>query len=396
MKPFLPLALTLPILLSACGGDNNSSSTGSTQLESSSGTTPTTEQEVGKNLRMNLDLAKLQSAGVTADRIVVSITKDEFIKTIEVEHIDYFATAEFSNLALGEYQITVEIFDGETLVAEGTGTGAVSANQLAIIDLRLELMTGGLAVNVCVPDSDTEEFSSHSLEMLVTEEVGFSGIAAGYIAELTDGAVEYKNTLDYGQLNIDDSIQISLGLLNTFSSINETTKNVKADENTIKITVNDTEILSDYGCDQEFTLSLLDTGVLQGEFNEDFTINTVKHIQLMTEILVDGEDYILINDKVTDRNGDSGSASGEPYYRKVNRVIATITFKPVSTGTKTSDVFSENDIATLFDLTSFTQSLELQSYSDEDDFLVLSRELSSLGIQVLHEGSLKAESKNAP
>jgi len=130
MKSLLPFALILPIFLTACGADSTISN-GTSQLEQALAA----EQEAGKNLRMNLNLSGLQSAGVTADHIVVTITKGEFTRTIEVAHTDYSAMAEFSNLVLGEYQINVQIFDGETLVAEGVGAGTVSANQLATVDL---------------------------------------------------------------------------------------------------------------------------------------------------------------------------------------------------------------------------------------------------------------------
>lgn len=392
MKPFLPLALTLPILLSACGGDNNSSSANPSQLENSPGTTPSTEQEVGKNLRMNLDLAKLKSAGVTADRIVVTITKSEFTKTIEVEHIDYSATAEFSNLALGEYQITVEIFDGETLVAEGTGTGTVSANQLATVDLRLELMSGGLAVNVCVPNTNTEGYYSQVLDMVVKNQVELNGLAAGFIGELAaGGAPKYKSSLAYTTVSVEDNINAKISLLNDFSSVDENTKTIEADENTLKISANGVDILSAEGCAQKYTLKLINTGILK--IGGGLTVETVKHIHLITEIPVDGKDYIDVNGVVVN---SAGNTSGNPYYRKVDNVKATIIFKPVSEGVVTSEAFKNPKLSELFDTLNFTHSLELHPSSSDGDFPVFKVSVGPIELPALGIVPLRADTQMAP
>ena len=105
-KLLLPAAISTSMLLAACGGSNNSVNT------DPSDQSPATEQVQGKSLVMNVNLASLQSSGLTADKVVVTVSKGEFSETLEISHEDYSATAEFSNLLVGDYQIQVQVLDG--------------------------------------------------------------------------------------------------------------------------------------------------------------------------------------------------------------------------------------------------------------------------------------------
>lgn len=376
-KAFLPIAFTLPILLSACGGEN-----AQTDIDQAS-----EEYVVGKSLRMSLDLGQLQAVGIASDKVVVTITKGEFSQTLEISHTDYSATAEFSNLALGDYQVDVQIFDGETVVAEGVGTGTVSINQLASVDLKLELMSGGLAINVCIADTTMEGYSSHSFNMAITEQVELIGLAAGFFGEVVaGGAPEYGSTLEYAQLAVDENLQITLGLLDSFVTVDEVTKVIEADENTLIIRHNGEDIFSAAGCDQKLTLKIVDVasgGVLTGA--------TEKRIQLVADILVDEQDYIMTNGEVVDING---GISENPYYRQINKVTATITFQPVEGGIESLTAFENADVSELFSTANFTHSLDLQSHTVEADFAFLSITLGGIELPAAEVGPLRAVSES--
>lgn len=376
---FLPIAFALPILLSACGGEN-----AQTDVEQAS----EEQQVVGKSLRMSLDLGQLQAVGVASDKVVVTITKGDFSQTLEINHTDYSATAEFSNLALGDYQVDVQIFDGETVVAEGSGTGTVSINQLASVDLKLELMSGGLAINVCIADTNMEGYSSHIFSMAITEKVGFIGLAAGFLGELVaGGAPEYRSTLDYAQFAVDEHLQVTLGLLDSFLTVDEVTKVIEADENTLIIRHNGEEVLSAAGCNQKFTLKIVDVA------SDDVLIDeTEKRIQLEADILVDGQDYVMANGEVVDINGGISEA---PYYRQINKVTATITFQPVEGGIESLTAFENADISELFNTANFTHSLDLQSHTVEADFPFLSITLGAIELPPVEVGPLRAVRETA-
>ena len=210
MKALLPFVLALPLLLTACGADNSKSSQTS-QLEQA----PGIEQTSDKNLSMgmNLDLSKLQSTGVAADKIVVTISKGEFTKIIETSHIDYAASVEFSELTIGEYSISVQVFDGETLVAEGLGLGAVSANQVATVNMDIELLSGGLVVNVNVPEEiEYEVFSSNVVLTTTLDRLDGSII---YPSNLYSGFSEdamYHNSAAYAQLDLGTEMQLDMAM----------------------------------------------------------------------------------------------------------------------------------------------------------------------------------------
>jgi hypothetical protein len=359
MKALLPFVFSLPILLTACGGDN-SASNGVDQGDK----TPGVEQEVGKNLRMNLNLDKLQSAGVVADRIVVTITKGEFTKTIEVEHADYSAMAEFSNLVVGEYQITVQIFDGDTLVAEGEGTGTVSASQLATVDLRLELMSGGLVVNVCVPDEVSENEVQIDETFSVTQV--FEPTGALVRGELVAGApADYHNNLPLN-LGIDDEIHIEASVENIWQDKSEGIKSSMSDNNTLIVSFAGEEIFFKAGCNNEVVLQRSTLDPLERPEGEREKLGLVFNID------VDGMDYL------TDGSGgfvlgDTMTNDMTPAYRKITQLTVRVQFEPMpleflETRTGVIDfAFANADLTELFDSSKFTHSIEIEQTGYEGE-----------------------------
>lgn len=356
MKALLPFVFSLPILLTACGGDN-SSSNGVDQVDK----TPEGEQQVGKNLRMNINLDKLEGAGIAADRIIVTITKGEFTKTIEVEHTDYSALADFSNLVVGEYQITVQIFDGETLVAEGEGTGNVSVSQLATVDLRLELMSGGLVVNVCVPDEVSEDEVQIDEAFSVTQI--FEPTGPIFNGELLAGAPpNYNNNLSIKDLELEDEINIFASVLNSWQEAGEGIKKSLSDNNKVKVSFLEGEKYSQTGCSEEILLM---------RYNPTSPIFGTEQahkakLALIFNIEVDGTDYLTSGYDGTVLGDTSDFTDTSPVYRKVTQLSVRIQFEPMpleflETRVGVMDLaFANADLTDLFDSSKFTHSIEIE------------------------------------
>ena len=83
-------------------------------------------------------------------RVKVTITKDEFIDSIDLDIFDNSAIGTFYDLEPGIYEIIVEVFEGETMIAIGSGTGEVIAGETTIVEIILEYveLTGNLEIHV--------------------------------------------------------------------------------------------------------------------------------------------------------------------------------------------------------------------------------------------------------
>jgi len=248
LKSLLPLAIALPILLTACGGSSSPSNPESTDNRS-----PIAEDTTGKNLSMNLDLAKLQSVGISADKIIVTITKGDFTRTIEATHTDYAASVAFSGLVIGDYAISVQIFDADIVVAEGVGVGSVTASQVATVDIELELKSGGLVVNVNVSEPSESEFLSVTKTMTTTTDkldggpIEVSGVLGSILADNYAHAT-YTHEAAYTQLETSSEIEMNFGI--SFNSTDSNTLEfISEGVNTLEINYNDFPIISCTECD---------------------------------------------------------------------------------------------------------------------------------------------------
>lgn len=258
LKPLLPLALTASIFLTACGGSSSPSSDTVTPNDNKS---PVTETVSNEKLGMNLDLAQLKSAGVFADKIIVKITKGDFTKTIETTHTDYAASVEFSDLVVGEYAISVQIFDGETLVAEGSGTGAVNANQTTTVNMDLELKSGGLIVNVSIPapiEGENEVLTIEKTIVTTTEKLDGGPIEAIGIfgTILADAYVNatYDHEAAYTQLERGSEIKVNFDISYNVSNTDEF-EIVPDGLNTLTITYNELTVIACTECDSDIEKS---------------------------------------------------------------------------------------------------------------------------------------------
>lgn len=352
LKPLLPLAFTAFVLLTACGGDN-SSSQATTPLENQS---PTSEAVSNKKLGMNLDLSKLKSAGVFADKIVVKITKGDFTKTIETNHTDYAASVEFSELVVGKYVITVQIFDGETTVAEGAGLGTVASNKVATVDINLELKSGGLVVNVSAstPTVEVEEKADFFGELNLT--TSSEALNNRKMIRLPgpiplNGPIIYKNSASYAQIEMNSSLALKLNVV--YKSKKSINLNGTSDEssNLLNLTMGGTSILACNEC----------------KFNISYNGES-KAITFSTAIIASGD--------MSFTSESSGEILKDPFGKelqgRLTKVFADIKFTPVGDATVGSifKPMSEN-IEDLLDPNKYSVNLTLETYSSANSLLVI-------------------------
>ena len=337
-KTFLPAAIATTLLLTACGGESNNPSNTDPNSQS-----PGTEQVHGKSLVMNIDLAQLQSTGLTADKIVVTISKGEFTEILEITHENYAATAEFSDLVVGDYQIQVDVFDGETLVAEGTASATVSANQVATTDLRLELKAGGLVVNVCVPGQAPDTLWTDQFEYKVQNDLSSIGAEA---AGPAGGVPDYHNSLPYADLKKDDQLSVGISVDQVFEQVPEGHYLAISDHHSLTIKNNGEDVITLSGCNAEVSLKEAQPyGMFnsEGMYGSNLSGNT---IELRVRIPVNGYDYLAQGDLIFSKE----IGGTEPFYRQITELSYVVLFdeKAALSSISEEELAQAKDLSALF------------------------------------------------
>jgi len=337
LKAFLTAAISASMLLTACGGDSNNSANTDPSDQS-----PATEQIQGKSLVMNVDLVRLQGSGLTADKVAVTVSKGEFSETLEISHEDYSATAEFSNLLVGDYQIQVRVFDGDTLVAEGTTSATVTAKQVAVADMRLELKAGGLVVNVCAPGETPETLWSDQSLFTVQND-----LSIGFAGELTAGGEpEYHSSLPYASIQKDDVLTVDLAIDQIFEQVSEEHYQAISDHHSLTIKNNGEEVLTLSGCNSEVSLKTVQPFNVfnqQGMYGSNLN---GERIELRVKVPVTGFDYLAQGDLIFGKDFNST----EPYYRPITEVSYVILFAEnlVFSSVSAEELTQAQDLASLF------------------------------------------------
>ncbi len=103
-----------------------------------------------EDLPITLSLAPAFEQGFNVTRVSVTITRDGFIDSMNLTIEDSTAYGTFYDLQVGIYEIFVEVYDGDTLIATGYGIGEVVAGETTIVYIILELceFTGNLEIIV--------------------------------------------------------------------------------------------------------------------------------------------------------------------------------------------------------------------------------------------------------
>lgn len=99
-------------------------------------------------MKVSLNLQPLNDLGQTVTRVQVLINNGAFSQEMDLDIVGDSATGVFEGLTPGVYEITVNIFAGETLIATGTGEGTVVAGQMTTVTIQMNLESGDLEVIV--------------------------------------------------------------------------------------------------------------------------------------------------------------------------------------------------------------------------------------------------------
>lgn len=146
---FKPLVLaTVTMALAACMATEDTS-------QSSAGS-PAASATVTRDVSFRMNLAQALDAGVAVTRTDVRVFNDQLERTVQASIEDQSATVSFPDLPVGSYSIEVNVYDGSTLVASGSGNAQVSASSTTDVNLVLNPVTGNLAVAICMPDLATQ------------------------------------------------------------------------------------------------------------------------------------------------------------------------------------------------------------------------------------------------
>ncbi len=118
------------ILLISCSGNN---STGPVLYE---------------DMPINMSLQPAFEHGFDVTRVTVTITRGNFIDSLNLTIDGHTASGTFYELAEGTYQILVEVYENETMIATGNGTGVVVAGETSTVQITLEFtgQTGNLEI----------------------------------------------------------------------------------------------------------------------------------------------------------------------------------------------------------------------------------------------------------
>ncbi len=156
--------LVLASALAACGGEGSDK-----PLESDIQLTPENPigSEATKTLAFTVDVSAALNAGIAASRVEVRVFNDLLERQLTADIIDQTAAVSFSELPLGSYSISVAVYDGEDLVATGSGSAQVTADSTTSVSLLLSPLTGGLDVAICLPDIATQYFTGSGSGELV-------------------------------------------------------------------------------------------------------------------------------------------------------------------------------------------------------------------------------------
>ena len=111
--------------------------------------TPTTEQKTG-DIPLKFSLKPAFDMGYDVTRVTATITKDDYENSLNLTVEGDSASGTFYNLEPGLYNITVEVYDHNTLIAHGSGTGEVVAGETTTVYITLEFidLTGNLEIIV--------------------------------------------------------------------------------------------------------------------------------------------------------------------------------------------------------------------------------------------------------
>jgi len=116
-------------------------------------TTETIDPAEGE-MPLSMNLRPVTELGFSVTLVKVTISSGTYLSTCNLEITGSTATGMFSNLMPGIYDIYVEIFEEELLIATGSGSAEVFAGEITEVEISiiLEDITGDIVINVDLTD----------------------------------------------------------------------------------------------------------------------------------------------------------------------------------------------------------------------------------------------------
>lgn len=109
---------------------------------------PSTAPKDRGDLPLRVNLAPALQHGFSVSQVRVTITKGSFSQQLSLQITGSSAEGVFEDLEIGTYAILVEVFDGNVLIARGTGTATVKPSQNTVVHITLQFEPGSLEVVV--------------------------------------------------------------------------------------------------------------------------------------------------------------------------------------------------------------------------------------------------------
>jgi len=103
-----------------------------------------------ENMAVNMSLTHAFEHGFEVTRATVTISRGNFIDSLNLNIDGHTASGTFYELAEGTYDIIVEVYENDTLIASGSGVGVVVAGETTTVQISLEFtgQTGNLEIVV--------------------------------------------------------------------------------------------------------------------------------------------------------------------------------------------------------------------------------------------------------
>lgn len=274
-----PKLLTTAVLaasLIACGGQDQETQSQQVNINKS----PSAGAEAGtQTLSFDLNVRSALAAGISASNAKVTITKGDLQRTQNVNLDGDSASVSFNSLPIGEYQVAIQVMDGTTVVAQGSGTANVNADIQSEIDLVLNAVTGNLQVNLCMPDSSAESHRGNvtAQYVVVPDDGSTLSLRDGVISQPLAASLNTSLTTNtpltaefsFSQATLTKpSFQIG-GIV----SLDKTIPVASIDHGAqLKLTQGGNEVLSVSGCDTKVYALAIENGIdvvfaIDGEFS---------------------------------------------------------------------------------------------------------------------------------
>jgi len=112
-------------------------------------------------LTMKMGLEPAIDAGYSVTRVQVSLERGDFREEMDLTIEGSSAEGTFTGLIPGEYLIKVNVYEGDHLIATGTGLGVVVAGENSGANVNVDFLEGSLTVTVTWGSTDSVPALAH-------------------------------------------------------------------------------------------------------------------------------------------------------------------------------------------------------------------------------------------